>query len=325
MGNHLKTCKNAGSVRPILPLFRFDFVKDGENEDKDKEKRKRAEERLELQMQLDYKVMIMPEKQSREYQFMPAIQALFNLADDSDDDDTISDAAAFKVSGPYCYEEDPHRAWTFDFHINDAAKQQKQTVGGRPPVLQFYRGCLEGLPCLPGAGVLAAAGNAAESISYPHDNNNHSHGGGGDGNHGKPPKPVIIHVDRILYKLGTYFLAVAFLISNIWWCRRHNRIVKRMKRVHEDEMIRAIHGDDLIVATPSRSVASSANQNQTQPQPQQPGFNSMPPSGNNLDPEIENNEGSAQQQHSPGNFSNDTVSALSDPLAEALLPQGQNN
>ena len=78
---YLKTCDN-GNVKPMLPLFQFEFV----NADAGDE---------EVEVKLAYKFMTMPRKKDFMYDLYPTVQKRFNKAD-----------MGFHISGPYCCEFD---------------------------------------------------------------------------------------------------------------------------------------------------------------------------------------------------------------------------
>jgi hypothetical protein len=76
---YLGTCDN-GDVKPILPLFRFDFISDPN----------RTEEILEVS--LKYKLLTVPRPKDFIYDLYPIFQKQFNAA-----------KLGFHISGPYCY------------------------------------------------------------------------------------------------------------------------------------------------------------------------------------------------------------------------------
>jgi len=77
----LKSCKN-GDVKPLLPLFQFDFVQDGDGKEET------------VEVKLDYKLMSMPHKKDYMYDIFPRIQNKVNNM-----------GFGFHISGPYCYGE----------------------------------------------------------------------------------------------------------------------------------------------------------------------------------------------------------------------------
>lgn len=118
---YLSTCSN-GDVKPLLPLFKFDFVRNDIN----------SEETVEVK--LNYKLLTVPRKKDYMYSIYPKIQNRFNNA-----------GLGFKISGPYCYAGDPHRGYSFDmdFDTRDPKK-----------MIHLEHGCIEGLPCAPPAAEL---------------------------------------------------------------------------------------------------------------------------------------------------------------------------
>ena len=74
---YLNTCNN-GDVKPMLPLFEFDFVKADSGEE-------------EVEVNMAYKFMTMPRKKDFMYDMYPTVQKRFNKA-----------GMGFHISGPYC-------------------------------------------------------------------------------------------------------------------------------------------------------------------------------------------------------------------------------
>ena len=73
------TCKN-GDVKPLLPLFKFDFVQDEDTKEEN------------VEVKLEFKLMSMPRKKDFMYEIFPKIQNRVNKAN-----------LGFHLSGPYCY------------------------------------------------------------------------------------------------------------------------------------------------------------------------------------------------------------------------------
>jgi len=76
---YLNTCAN-GDVKPLLPLFQFDFVQDKDTKEES------------VEVKLDYKLMSMPHKKDYMYDIFPKIQSRVNNM-----------GFGFHISGPYCY------------------------------------------------------------------------------------------------------------------------------------------------------------------------------------------------------------------------------
>jgi hypothetical protein len=121
------TCNN-GDLQPMLPRFKIGFTNST---------------REHMQIEVDYKILTVPTKKDKEYSLMPSLQKRFNRDD-----------RAFHISGPYCYGNDPKRAYTIDFSFNSA-----RPAGD----ILLTKGCVEGLPCLPPA---AAIGDTHNIIVY---------------------------------------------------------------------------------------------------------------------------------------------------------------
>jgi hypothetical protein len=81
---YLDTCEN-GDVKPMLPLFQFDFVKKQGGVDD-------GSENEAIEVKLNYKLMTMPRKKDYMYDIYPKIQNRVNRA-----------GLGFHISGPYCY------------------------------------------------------------------------------------------------------------------------------------------------------------------------------------------------------------------------------
>ena len=119
---YLNTCEN-GDVKPLLPLFQFDFVKEDQESDQES-----------IEVKLDYKLMTMPRKKDYMYEIYPKIQNRVNRAD-----------LGFHISGPYCYGDDPKRGYSFDMNFDSRSPKQ---------MLKLEHACVEGLPCTPPAAIL---------------------------------------------------------------------------------------------------------------------------------------------------------------------------
>jgi len=133
---YLKTCDN-GDVKPLLPLFQFDFVQDQTT----------WEESIEVQ--LNYKLLTMPRKKDYMYDIYPIVQKRFNNA-----------GLGFHISGPYCYGNDPKRGYSFDMDF-DSRDPKK--------MIKLEHACIEGLPCLPPAAELYTDASSIDVKPIPDD------------------------------------------------------------------------------------------------------------------------------------------------------------
>jgi hypothetical protein len=115
------TCEN-GDVKPMLPLFHFDFIQDSNTG---------AES---INVQLKYKLMTIPSKKDYMYEIYPQIQQRFNHLN-----------TGFQISGPYCYGNDPNRGYSFDMNFDTTDPKE---------MMKVQHDCVEGLPCLPTAATL---------------------------------------------------------------------------------------------------------------------------------------------------------------------------
>lgn len=139
---YYKTCEN-GDVKPILPLFQFDFVQknpqnksdelDESGEDGDDDGDNDGDQES-VEVKLNYKLLTMPSKKDFMYNIYPMVQRKFNKAD-----------LGFHISGPYCYGDDPNRGYTFDMNFDTRDPKQ---------MINLDHGCIEGLPCVPPAAEL---------------------------------------------------------------------------------------------------------------------------------------------------------------------------
>jgi len=118
--DHLQTCDN-GDVKPLLPLFQFDFEEDESKNET-------------VQVKLNYKFLTMPNHDDYMYNLYPMVQRKFNAAN-----------LGFHISGPYCYGNDPKRGYTFDMNFDTRDPKA---------MLKLSHGCVEGLPCTPPAADL---------------------------------------------------------------------------------------------------------------------------------------------------------------------------
>jgi hypothetical protein len=118
---YLDTCAN-GDVKPLLPLFQFDFVEDEDTKEET------------IEVKLNYKLMAIPSKKDYMYDIFPKIMGKVNRAD-----------LGFHISGPYCYGDDPKRGYSFDMNF-DSRNPKK--------MIKLEHACIEGLPCTPPAADL---------------------------------------------------------------------------------------------------------------------------------------------------------------------------
>jgi hypothetical protein len=180
-----------GNVKPILPLYEFVFVPHV-----DKKTNKVVDQ---LQIKLDYKIMTMPHPKDIAYKLMPRLQSLFNNRKNGE----------FHISGPYCYGDDPHRGWTFDFNY-DSQQPGKQ-------FMSLQHGCVEDLPCVPTAGILGSI-HDTHMIYY----NSSSDGDNGNGTNS-------LDLDKIIISILSYILLLALVVSITCNCRQ-SRQVKRLQQ-----------------------------------------------------------------------------------------------
>lgn len=131
------TCEN-GDVKPMLPLFHFDFIQDSNTGTES------------INVKLKYKLMTIPSKKDYMYEIYPQIQQRFNRLN-----------TGFQISGPYCYGNDPNRGYSFDMNFDSTDPKE---------MIKVQHGCVEGLPCLPTAATLYTdSTNSIPVTPFPDD------------------------------------------------------------------------------------------------------------------------------------------------------------
>jgi len=182
------TCDN-GSVMPILPLITFDFMKDSVTGNEV------------IKTMFSYKLPITPKKNDVMYTFMPEIQRRFNKKD-----------SGFHLSGPYCFDDDPHGAYTFDMNY-DSQNPKK--------MIQMHHGCVDGLPCTPPA----AAFYTKEQNDYnPADL--------------IPDEPTTVKVGTIIYLIvALCLIGIVLLISFVFNFKyyKHNQKLRKELLVRDEQ------------------------------------------------------------------------------------------
>jgi hypothetical protein len=173
------TCDN-GNLQPMLPRFKIGFTNS-------------TQERM--QIEVDYKILTVPAKKDKEYSLMPSLQKRFNRDD-----------RAFHISGPYCYGDDPKRAYAIDFSFNSA-----HPTGD----ISLTKGCVEGLPCLPPA---AAIGDTHNIIVY-----NQTRTGG----------TAVVDLATAFLSFACYFLLLGLAVSLTCNCQ----LSGKLKRYQHEEPI----------------------------------------------------------------------------------------
>ena len=181
--SQFESCSN-GNVQPILPRFSFGFTNSSlEN----------------IQIKVDYKILTMPGKKDTEYNLLPSLQKRFNHKD-----------GAFHISGPYCYGDDPKRAYSFDFSFTSAHPNAD---------ISLFKGCVEGLPCLPPAAMI---GDLNHIIVY---------------NHTQTGEPAVADMTQAFLSVACYFLLLILAISLTCNCQLSGKL-KRMQDLHDHETTR---------------------------------------------------------------------------------------
>lgn len=172
--DYYKTCDN-GDLKPMLPLIDFIFLADENGGEK-------------LHVKLHHKLTVTPKKGSVAYHSMPLLTKLL------------------PISGPYCYDNDPNRAYTFDIAFDSSVENK---------LLTLKHACVEGLPCAPPALV---------KFAQPHDQI-------------KPddmPAPVMIEVGTLV-SLSIALAVVLFLfLVSIYFNFHKKNVFSRLKKDHEE-------------------------------------------------------------------------------------------
>jgi len=180
---YLKTCSN-GEVKPMLPSMEFEFVQNDDGEDGTES----------INVKLNYKLLVVPKKTDYVYKLFPMIQNRMNKA-----------GYGFTISGPYCYEEDPRRGYTFDldFDSSDAS------------FFKLDHGCVEGLPCIPPAAELYAESQNSSIDVKP-----------------MPDNATTVGIGKYVF-LG---MVITVLFGIVLCLFHNNRLLKRqLREVQEEE------------------------------------------------------------------------------------------
>ena len=109
---YYKTCEN-GDIKPMLPYVNFTFVRGNDVNHTEK-----------LYVRFEMKLLTYPNKESALYYLMPSLQD-----------------NGFPISGPYCYDGDPNRGWTFDLVFDS---QEGTTLG-----TELEHSCIGDYECVP--------------------------------------------------------------------------------------------------------------------------------------------------------------------------------
>ncbi|KAL7574446.1 hypothetical protein ACA910_015817 [Epithemia clementina (nom. ined.)] len=178
---------DSGNLQPILPLYSFEFrqndhahsqqhdephlASNGKNDNSNQE---------DIVVEVDYQLLITPRTHNTAYKYMPWIQKEIRRE---------KDLLGFTVDGPFCYGDDPNRAYTISISMN--SEESKKYSSG----LRIERGCIEGLPCLPPAALGPNSANTS-SPSMIH-----------------PSRPAVLDVSKLLYQVGFWSLLLLWLVT----------------------------------------------------------------------------------------------------------------
>lgn len=109
---YFETCEN-GNIEPMLPFVNFTYV---QNNDVN-----RTEELL---VRFEMKLLTYPKKDTALYNLMPSLQD-----------------EGFPISGPYCYDGDPNRGYTFDLVFD--------SIEGTTLGTELQHACIGNYECVP--------------------------------------------------------------------------------------------------------------------------------------------------------------------------------
>jgi hypothetical protein len=204
-GKFLGTCDN-GNLQPVLPMIgtKFSNLKSSKDEPRSNNK---AEEMLDIDV--EFKILSIPDKSDNLYSQFPSLQKKFN-----------EKKRNFHISGPYCYGDDPKRAFTFDFSFSSSRPREG---------ISLVRGCVANLPCLP-PHVASSTGGAQNITWY---------------NHTFVPAEGSNDITNAMLFFACYFLLFALIISLTCNCQLSNK----MKTLQAS---RPFHARPLARQTPTR-------------------------------------------------------------------------
>jgi len=186
-----KTCRH-GDLQPILPLYGFDFVRAAASP-KDNNNNNTDQQEEDLQVHVDYQLVLAPQIHNTAYKYMPWMQREINRQQ-----------MGFTLEGPYCYEQDPKRAWSIAVHMNASfASDSDVASSSSSPAVHLQRGCVQGLPCLPPA---AGGGphDPSSSPVHPSDTTN------------------LLDVNKLLWQMGFWCMVIIWLVT-LWIGHRRQR------------------------------------------------------------------------------------------------------
>jgi len=109
---YYKTCEN-GNVKPMLPYVNFTFIQDNDENRTEK-----------ILVRFEMKLLTYPPDDSAIYYLMPSLQD-----------------NGFPISGPYCYDGDPNRGYTFDLVFD--------SVEGTTLGTDLEHSCIGNYECIP--------------------------------------------------------------------------------------------------------------------------------------------------------------------------------
>jgi len=190
---YYETCKN-GDVKPILPMIQFNFLTDDD-------KRRYNET---VQVKVNYKILTFPTN--------PVFGDLVPM---------------FKkhgapISGPYCWDDNPNRAYAVDFYFDSESAHPDDRV-------HFYHACIEGLPCIP---------PAVENCNCT----------GGSEIHKEPSDATVVEVgESIILGSVALVLTIVLMISLVYNYRQYNQYDARKNTMNKraSEAI-SLNEDDLV-------------------------------------------------------------------------------
>jgi hypothetical protein len=221
---YLETCDH-GNLQPILPHLELDFFRPHD-----------ANNTLAL-LTFQYKVMAAPTPDEQAYRVLPQLQSKFQ-----------GRGGYNIIGGPYCYGDDPQRAFSFDLNFTSTAISPSNGSFVQSDKVTFVRGCIDGYPCVPPAamgGIPTIIANQTCPLPPHPDPDHHSTG-----------------FSNMLLGFVCYGLTVALLISITFHFQvsRRNRKKQSSQRKDDDEDLMAA-----LLASSGRAGAVATGDDVNQP------------------------------------------------------------
>jgi len=217
--NYLGTCQH-GSVHPLLPQIELEFLvaNNDNNTDNSTTDDDDNNDWEEAHVKLQYKVMAVPKVGEQAFSVLPQLQKKFQ-----------GHGAFNIIAGPYCYENDPVRGYSFDFFFdkmvdsdsdNNTATTTWGQTNNKNSGTKVVRGCMEGYPCAPPAAMGGIPGLPGNHSCDNNDHNHHHHDNNDSG----------LGVSNLVLSIACYSLFMALLVSIIFHFQLSNNHKHAAKR-----------------------------------------------------------------------------------------------